>query len=80
MNFEEIQQWYEKLKQLRILVVGESIIDEYTYCDALGKSGKEPMLVLRELKKEQYLGGVLSIARNLFNLSNNIDVISNIKS
>tara|TARA_Y100000591_G_scaffold299732_1_gene292649 strand:+ start:129 stop:1652 length:1524 start_codon:yes stop_codon:yes gene_type:complete len=75
-NFNLIKKTIDNFKKLKILVVGETIIDQYTFCETLGKSGKEPMLVLRELKKEQYLGGVLSIARNLFNLSNNIDVIS----
>ena len=44
LDFEKIQQWFEKLEKLRVLVVGETIIDEYAYCDALGKSGKEPVL------------------------------------
>ncbi len=75
-NFNLIKKTIDNFKKLKILVVGETIIDQYIFCETLGKSGKEPMLVLRELKKEQYLGGVLSIARNLYNLSSNIDVIS----
>ena len=75
-NFSLINKTIDNFKKLKILVVGEAIIDQYIFCETLGKSGKEPMLVLRELKKEQYLGGVLSIARNLYKLSNNIDLIS----
>ncbi len=41
-----------KFKQLKVLVVGEIIVDQYFFCEALGKSGKEPMLVLKDVKKE----------------------------
>ena len=57
-------------------MIGETIIDQYNFCEAVGKSGKEPMLVLKEIRKDQYLGGVLSIARNLSEFSNKITVLS----
>ena len=76
LNFEEIQQWFEKLQSLRVLVVGETIIDEYAYCDALGKSGKEPVLNMRHLYEESYLGGVLAIARHLKGLGCQTEVLS----
>ena len=34
------------------------------------------MLVLKGINQEQYLGGVLSIARNLYQLTKNVTVIS----
>ena len=46
-------------------MIGEIIIDEYVFCNALGKSGKEPMLVLGDIKTEEYLGGAAAIARHL---------------
>ena len=30
----------DKLKKLKVLVIGETIIDQYVFCEALGKSGK----------------------------------------
>ena len=38
----EVLKYLEGYKDLRILVIGETIIDEYQYCDAIGKSSKEP--------------------------------------
>ena len=75
-NFEKIKSSIDNFKNLKILVIGETIIDQYNFCETLGKSGKEPMLVLKGIKHEQYLGGVLSIARNLFELTKNVTVIS----
>ena len=45
--------------------MGETIIDQYNFTEAVGKSGKEPNLVLRDIKTEEYLGGALAIASNL---------------
>ena len=60
------------------LVLGESIIDEYVFCHAIGKSGKEPYMVLQEKKSEEYLGGVLSIAQNISALSKKVNLLSSI--
>ena len=58
------------------MVIGETILDEYVYCEALGKSGKDPVLVLRELYSERYLGGALSIAKNLSSFCKKISLLS----
>ena len=42
---------------LRVLVVGEAIIDEYQYCETLGKSGKEPILAAQFVRSEKFVGG-----------------------
>ena len=63
---------------LKVLVIGETIIDEYVYCEALGKSGKEPILVLRDLYKERYLGGTAAIAKNLSSFCKQITLLTNI--
>ena len=39
--------------------VGETILDEYQYCEAMGKSGKEPVLATRYLSTDKFAGGVL---------------------
>ena len=75
-SFDFIVSKINELKNLKVLVVGETIIDQYVFCEALGKSGKEPVLVLRDLETQQYLGGVLAIARHLSGFCNNISVLS----
>ena len=58
-TFEYINKLINKFKSKTVLVLGETIIDKYNFTEAIGKSGKEPNLVLRDLKAEQYLGGRL---------------------
>ncbi len=64
------------LSDLRVLVLGESIVDQYVFCEALGKSGKEPVLVNRELSREQYAGGAFAIARHLADFCSEITLLS----
>lgn len=66
----------EELRNLRVVVLGEVILDEYVYCEALGKSGKEPMLVMKYLSQERYAGGILAIANHLAEFCQNITLIS----
>ena len=42
----------------------------------MGKSGKEPVLVLRDLFSEKYLGGAAAIANNLAAFSSKITLLS----
>ena len=75
-SFDVIKEKVEELNKLKILVIGEAIIDQYVFCEALGKSGKEPVLVLRDLETQEYLGGSLAIARHLSNFCNTVSILS----
>ncbi len=75
-NFKKIKNIFQDIEKLRILIIGEIIIDKYVFCEALGKSGKEPVLVLRDRKTEEYLGGAAAIARHISNFNNNITLFS----
>ena len=66
----------DDLKKKEIILIGETIIDKYNFCETLGKSGKEPHLVLKNLNEEYYLGGVLAIAKNLSHLCKSVKIIS----
>ena len=76
VNFKKIKKSIDDFKKLKILTIGETIIDKYNFCEAIGKSGKEPILVLKESNEEQYFGGVLSIAKNLSNFSDHVTLLS----
>jgi rfaE bifunctional protein kinase chain/domain len=75
-SFEMIKEKVEEITKLKVLVIGETIIDQYVFCEALGKSGKEPVLVLRDLETQEYLGGSLAIARHLSSFCKNVSVLS----
>ena len=55
----------QKLPQLKVLVVGEPIVDTYVFCSAEGISSKSPTVSARVLRQEDYAGGSLAIANHL---------------
>jgi bifunctional ADP-heptose synthase (sugar kinase/adenylyltransferase) len=66
----------DSLRKLKVLVVGEAIIDEYQYCQAIGKSSKEPMLAVKSLGTEKFGGGILAVANNVANFCDNVGLIT----
>ena len=76
-NFlKKIIETIDNLNKKEIILIGETIIDKYNFCEILGKSGKEPHLVLKNIYEEYYLGGVIAIAKNLAPLCKSVKVIS----
>lgn len=74
--FDTIKKKLEYLKNKKILIIGETIIDEYIFCEALGKASKDLNINLKKISNEKYPGGVLAIARNLQEYCGKIDIIS----
>jgi len=64
----ELDLLFARILDLKVLVVGEAIIDNYISCEALGKSSKDPVLAFKPLSTESHLGGSLAIARHVAGL------------
>jgi len=61
-TLEEILSWLEKLNDVKPIILGEVIIDEYTSCEALGRTSKYPLLAFQKLETKRFPGGSLAIA------------------
>lgn len=72
----EIIEHLESLREMEVALVGETILDEYVYCDALGKSGKEPVLAMRHICEERHAGGALAIANHLANFCGKVTLFT----
>lgn len=72
----QIQSALEKLRTLRVLVIGEAIVDEYVYVDQMGKSSKEPVLAMRYASKEQFAGGALAVANHLAAFLDDVSLVT----
>ena len=76
-TFEQISsQILKKINRIKVLVIGEMIIDRFIFCTALGKSGKEAILNLEKKCEKELVGGVGAIANHLSDFSKNIKLIS----
>lgn len=66
----------EALKKLKVLVIGDTIIDEYHYCFPMGKSSKEHLVVNRYDSKEMFAGGSLATANNAASVCGEVDLVT----
>jgi rfaE bifunctional protein nucleotidyltransferase chain/domain len=69
---EEILGYVRDIATLKILTIGETILDEYCFCHTLNKANKDPILAAKLLYTEKYLGGIQAINNHLAGFSGEI--------
>ena len=77
LNFlDEINALVNKYKKNNILVIGDFILDIYTYCNALGKTSKTPTLSVKKNYSENFLGGSGLFANLIANSGSKITLLT----
>lgn len=75
-SFQNILDEINKLSKLKVLLIGDGIIDEYHYCESLGKSTKSHIVVNKYLNHEVFVGGIFAIANHIAGLCNEVSLVS----
>src|SRR5262245_39170531 len=75
-SLDEVEAGLAALERLRVLVVGEAIIDEYSYCAPLGKSPKEGIVSTRHLRDEVHAGGALACANHVAGFCRDVHLVT----
>ncbi len=65
VGFDDLRGALQKLKGLRAHVVGDTIVDSYTYTSMIGGMTKTPTISVRFEKKTDYVGGAGIVAKHL---------------
>lgn len=65
--FESLKEAFGKFSGLKVLVIGDAIIDEYHFVIPKGRATKDPILSTEYVKQESYAGGILAIANHVSN-------------
>jgi rfaE bifunctional protein kinase chain/domain len=68
LDLGQMHRTLERFQQSRLLVLGDTIMDQYIACDALGMSAEAPIMVVRELKTRDYIGGAAIVAAHVRSL------------
>ena len=76
--FEKIKTTIEKMKKKKVLIIGDTILDEYVYVQGLGKPSKENIVAGLYDDKELFLGGVFASVGNMSSFCDNVDFITSI--
>ncbi len=75
-DLDEVLEWIGRVSELRPLVVGEAIIDEYLFSSPLGKSSKDPLLAVLYQSLTAYAGGALAVANHLAGICAEVSLVS----
>lgn len=75
-SFDNIAGILDSLKDLKVLIIGDGIIDEYHYCEPLGRSSKNPIIVNKYVTHEIFAGGAFIIANHVSGVCNKVHLLT----
>lgn len=69
---ESMRTW----TKTRLIVLGDTIVDQYAACEAIGMSAEAPVVVVRELAKRNFIGAAAVVAAHIRALGARCDLVS----
>jgi len=75
-NLSDLKDTVEKFSQLSVLVIGDTIVDEYITCEPLGMSQEDPTIVVSPLFSDTFIGGSAIVASHAKTLGADVEFIS----
>lgn len=69
---KSISNWQET----ELLVLGDTIVDQYAACEALGMSAEAPIVVVKELSSKNFIGGAAVVASHIKSLGAKCHLLS----
>ena len=65
ISSKHIIRLLNSLADLKVLILGDTIIDEYVYCEPLGQSLKQSLVSHQYLREERFCGGTIAVANQV---------------
>ena len=75
-GLDDLCELIESVRDYRVLLVGDAIIDEYQYVLPMGKTPKENMIATRYQDRELFAGGVFAAANHVASFCKQVDIIT----
>jgi rfaE bifunctional protein nucleotidyltransferase chain/domain len=73
---KEIHRQIASLSDLKVLVVGDAIIDQYHYATPLGQTGKGNIFAVRYDSEEQFAGGAIAVANHIAGFAESVTLVT----
>ncbi len=65
LQFDDLKTALTKLKGVRVHVIGDTIVDSYTYCSLIGGTAKTPTFSVKFEREVDFPGGAAVVAKHL---------------
>lgn len=66
----------DSLKNLKVAVVGDAIVDQYHYVSTLGQTGKGNVLAVQYESEEQFAGGSIAVANHVSRFAEEVTLVT----
>ncbi len=74
----DLMELIDKVKDYRVLMVGDAIIDDYKFVSAIGKSPKEHIIATQFGSREIFAGGIFAAANHIADICKEVEIITTI--
>jgi rfaE bifunctional protein nucleotidyltransferase chain/domain len=75
-GLEKILSHLDAIKNFRVLLIGDTIIDDYQYVEPMGKSPKEALVATKYIDRELFAGGVIAAANHVAGFCRDVEVVT----
>jgi rfaE bifunctional protein nucleotidyltransferase chain/domain len=72
----DLQRLVDKVAGYKVLVIGDTIIDQYDYVAPLGKPPKESLIATKHESSELFAGGVIAAANHVASFCREVEVVT----
>ncbi len=65
VKLEQLLTSINSWSETKLIVLGDTIVDQYAACEALGMSAEAPVVVVKELERKNFIGGAAVVASHI---------------
>lgn len=76
LDQQQLLRSMDSWSSTRLIVLGDTIVDQYAACEAIGMSAEAPVVVVRELEQRNFIGGAAVVAAHIRALGAQCDLVS----
>jgi len=76
LDEQQILHSMQNWSSTRLIVLGDTIVDQYAACEAIGMSAEAPVIVVRELGQRNFIGGAAIVAAHIRAIGAQCDLVS----
>ena len=67
-QLQDLDRLLHRFAAIKVCVIGDTIVDEYIECEALGMSREDPTLAVRPMESKMFIGGAAIVAAHMKSL------------
>jgi rfaE bifunctional protein nucleotidyltransferase chain/domain len=73
---DRLMKLIDSIANMHVVLVGDTIIDEYHYVTVLGKSSKESIVATQIKSREVFAGGVIAAANHIADFCKSVEIVT----